>query len=189
MPRRCSPWREPAQANGYKSSANRDKSPPGGLWQACGTGLFAKGEKFLLDRGPAPRCGAFRRWFEVMDTNFFCKAPLCGHVGQGFSSATDSLRNSDLALTEVMEFAYNFYAEVEEKSTGIQAFEILIDRYNGIVYPEPGPNMMWNTKNGHMGGYGMMGSGMMGPWGGGWRGGNQQTLSLIGKLIIPVTAE
>jgi hypothetical protein len=65
------------------------------------------------------------------------------------------LRNyyeEDLALAEVMEFAWNFYAEVEEKSTGIHAMELLIDKYTGQVYPEMGPNMMWNTK------YGMMGS-------------------------------
>ncbi len=58
----------------------------------------------------------------------------------------------DLALAEVMEFAWNFYAEVEEESTGIHAMELLIDKYTGQVYPEMGPNMMWNTK------YGMMGS-------------------------------
>jgi hypothetical protein len=67
--------------------------------------------------------------------------------------------NPDLALTEVMEFSDNFYAEVKEQSTGIHAFELLIDRYTGAVYPEPGPNMMWNTRYGHMGG-------MMGGWGG-----------------------
>ncbi len=65
--------------------------------------------------------------------------------------------NPDLALTEVMEFSNHFYAEVAEQSTGMHAFEILIDRYTGYVYPEPGPNMMWNTKYGHMGG-------MMGRW-------------------------
>lgn len=61
-------------------------------------------------------------------------------------------RNPDLALTEVMEFSNHFYAEVKETSTGIHAFEVLIDRYTGIVSPEPGPNVMWNTKYGHMGG-------------------------------------
>ncbi len=69
--------------------------------------------------------------------------------------------NSDLTLTEVMEFSNHFYAEVKEESTGIHALELLIDRYTGTVHPEPGPNMMWNTKYGHMGG--MMG-GMMGGW-------------------------
>jgi hypothetical protein len=68
--------------------------------------------------------------------------------------------NPDLTVTEVMEFTENFYAEVEEKSSGIHAFELLIDRYTGAVYPEPGPNMMWNIKYGHMGG-----SRMMGGWG------------------------
>ena len=58
----------------------------------------------------------------------------------------------DLALDEVMEFAWNFYAEVEEGSRGIHAMELLIDKYTGQVYPEMGPNMIWNTR------YGMMGS-------------------------------
>jgi hypothetical protein len=71
----------------------------------------------------------------------------------------------DLMVTEVMEFSNHFYAEVEEKSTGIGAFEVLVDKVTGGVYPEPGPNMMWNLKYGMMGGYGM---GMMG--GGGMMG-------------------
>src|SRR3989337_2087240 len=55
-----------------------------------------------------------------------------------------------LTLKEVMEFTQNFYAEVEEEDTGIHAMELLIDRYSGQVYPEIGPNMMWNTKYGMM---------------------------------------
>ena len=64
--------------------------------------------------------------------------------------------NSDLKVNEIMEFQYNFYVQFSEKSTGINAFEALIDPYTGDMYPEPGPNMMWNAK------YGMM-SGVM--WG------------------------
>lgn len=64
--------------------------------------------------------------------------------------------DSDLSVDEIMEFEYNFYVEFFEKSTGIHSFEALIDPYTGDMYPEPGHNMMWNTK------YGMM-SGMM--WG------------------------
>jgi hypothetical protein len=60
--------------------------------------------------------------------------------------------NPDLILTEVMEFSENYYAEVAEKSTGVHAFEVLIDHATGEVYPEPGPNIMWNTRYGHMGG-------------------------------------
>jgi hypothetical protein len=58
---------------------------------------------------------------------------------------------TDLEVAEVMEFTNHFYAEVRERHTGIGAFEILIDPYTGVVRPEPGPNMMWNLKYGHMG--------------------------------------
>ncbi|MCZ7357663.1 MAG: hypothetical protein O8C66_01385 [Candidatus Methanoperedens sp.] len=59
--------------------------------------------------------------------------------------------NIDLKLSEVMEFENNFYAGVKEKSTDKYAFELLVNKYTGAVMPEMGPNMMWNTKYGHMG--------------------------------------
>jgi hypothetical protein len=65
--------------------------------------------------------------------------------------------NADLQLAEVEEYSANFYGLVEEKSTGTAAFQILIDKYSGSVYPEMGPTMMWNTKYSPMGG-------MMGGW-------------------------
>jgi len=71
--------------------------------------------------------------------------------------------NPDLEVVELMEFEKNFYAQVAEKSTEINAFELLIDPYTGVVWPEYGPNMMWNTRYGHMNGMGGM---MMQGWGG-----------------------
>jgi hypothetical protein len=69
-----------------------------------------------------------------------------------------SYNNPQLALAEVMEFENNLYAVVKDQSTGTGAFEVLVDRYAGVVTPEPGPNMMWNTTCGHMSGFdGMMG--------------------------------
>lgn len=68
----------------------------------------------------------------------------------------------NLALEEVMEFARNFYAEAVEEDTGLHAMELLVNKNTGQVYPEVGPNMMWNTKYGMMGQ--MMGGGY-GPWG------------------------
>ncbi len=69
-----------------------------------------------------------------------------------------AFNNADLELVEVEEYTYNFYGVVQEKNTGINAFQILIDKYTGNVYPEMGPNMMWNTKyspmSQMMGGYG-----------------------------------
>ncbi len=106
-------------------------------------------------RGPG-MMGGYGIWGQSNPGN---KSPLT--IDQAAEAARQYLSaggNSDLALIEVMEFSDNFYAEVEEKSTGIHAFELLVDRYSGAVYPEPGPNMMWNTKYGHMGR-------MMGGWG------------------------
>lgn len=90
----------------------------------------------------------------------------CPGFGYGYGAATNPLTieeardsvqkylsatgNADLKLAEVMEFDNHFYAEVEEKSTGIHALELLVNRYTGAVAPEMGPNMMWNTKYGHM---------------------------------------
>lgn len=61
----------------------------------------------------------------------------------------DQMNDPDLVLAEVMAFDNHFYASVAEKSTGIHAVELLVDRYSGRVVPEPGPNMMWNGKYGH----------------------------------------
>jgi hypothetical protein len=87
-----------------------------------------------------------------------------------------STGNQNLAIKEIMEFQYNFYVAYYEKDTGIGAFEMLIwklippYRYGmmgwrwgwlvaaGSIVPEPGPNMMWNTK------YSPMANGIMGYW-------------------------
>jgi len=57
-----------------------------------------------------------------------------------------ALNNPDLKVTQVEEYTNNFYVQVREVSTGNGAFELLVDKYTGNVYPEMGPNMMWNTK-------------------------------------------
>ena len=58
--------------------------------------------------------------------------------------------NDDLQLAEVLQFNNHFYAGIKEKSTNKYAFELLVNKYTGAVVPEMGPNMMWNTKYGHM---------------------------------------
>jgi hypothetical protein len=69
-----------------------------------------------------------------------------------------ALNNSDLSLKEVIIFDNQAYGRVIETSTGIGAFEVLVDPATLSVFPEYGPNMIWNLK------YGMMSStgGMMG---------------------------
>jgi len=58
----------------------------------------------------------------------------------------------DFRIEEIMEFSNHFYVIVQEKHSGINAFELLVDRSTGRIVFEPGPNMMWNQKYGHMGG-------------------------------------
>jgi hypothetical protein len=80
-------------------------------------------------------------------------------IGQAVNMAKTylaSLNNPDLAIDEVEEYTQNFYVLFYEKSTGIGAFEMLIDKYTGSIAPEIGPNMMWNTR------YGVVIGGMMG---------------------------
>ena len=76
------------------------------------------------------------------------------------------LNNPDLEIKEIMIFDNNAYARITEKSTGTGAFELLVDPTSLSVFPEFGPNMMWNLKYGHMVNNGMMGGrgrfGMMG---------------------------
>ena len=67
-----------------------------------------------------------------------------------------SIDNPDLTVKQVEEYTNNFYVQVNEASTGKGAFELLINKQTGSIYPEMGPNMMWNTK------YGMMSSGILG---------------------------
>jgi hypothetical protein len=64
-----------------------------------------------------------------------------------------TLNNPDLAIKEIEEYTNNFYVPVTEKSTGNGAFELLVNKYTGIVTPEPGPNMMWNTQYSFGGGF------------------------------------
>ena len=56
-----------------------------------------------------------------------------------------------VAPAHIMEFTNNFYVAVTDTATGQGAFELLVDRYSGVVHPEP-QSMMWNTKYGRMAG-------------------------------------
>jgi len=84
---------------------------------------------------------------------------------QAVENYLKKLNNADLEIKEIMVFDNNAYARITEKSTGIGAMELLVDPTSLSVFPEYGPNMMWNLKYGLMNGAGgMMGgrTGMMG---------------------------
>jgi hypothetical protein len=86
-------------------------------------------------------------------------APLTvDQTTQAVEAYLQDINNPDLEISEIMIFDNNAYAIVIEKSTGIGAMELLVDPATLAVYPEYGPNMMWNLKYGHM----RTGGGMMG---------------------------
>lgn len=70
-----------------------------------------------------------------------------------------------LKIAEVMVFNNNAYVRVVEESTGIGAFELLVDPVTVVAFPEPGANLMWNLKYGALNHQEMMDShgGMMDP--------------------------
>lgn len=70
----------------------------------------------------------------------------------------DYLAGSDeLEVGEIMIFDNHAYAQIVEGGTGIGGMEVLIDPVTLSVFPEHGPNMMWNLKYGMMGGRQMSG--------------------------------
>ena len=95
----------------------------------------------------------------------FCSEDM-GHMSRGFLQADKTTdlsfegvedltheyleRNdlSNLEIAEIMEFSKNFYIELYEPDTGIGAMELLVDKSSGAIFPEYGPNMMWNLKYG-----------------------------------------
>jgi hypothetical protein len=64
--------------------------------------------------------------------------------------------------------------------------ELLINRPGSRVYPEPGPNMMWNAKYGMMSGN-VARRGMMGPGGRGMMGPNGQ--GMMGRSSASSSAQ
>jgi len=63
-----------------------------------------------------------------------------------------AINDDNLVLGEIMIFDNHAYAQVLNAETGLGAFEVLVDPVTGSVFPEPGPNMMWNTEYGMMNG-------------------------------------
>lgn len=88
-------------------------------------------------------------------------------VDEAYQAADAYLSNleiDDLKIAEVMVFDNNAYIRVVEESSGMGAFELLVDQVSRAAFPEPGPNMMWNLKYGALNHQEMMSAhgGMMG---------------------------
>ncbi len=128
---------------------------PGGMMGTWGVGPMMRGY------GPAGMMGGFRPGQGQQPAQ-----PLNGldDARTAFQRYVDATGNTNLVLDEVMQFQLNYYAIVKDRSTNQGAFELLADPQTGMVFPEHGPNMMWNTQDGMLAGWG--GRGMMGrSWG------------------------
>jgi len=146
----------------------------GGYGQSTGQGMMGNGQGMMGGYGQGTGQGMMGNGSTICGT-LPAECPMAGGAANPanaqpitFDKAVETAQrylknynNADLKLAEVMEFDNNFYAVVTERSTGAGAFELLVNRYSGFVTPEPGPNMMWNTKYGPMAGQGGM---MGGQW-------------------------
>ncbi len=56
---------------------------------------------------------------------------------------------SDYQISDIFIFNNSpYYISVVEKDSDQGVFELLFDPYKKVIYPEYGPNMVWNTENG-----------------------------------------
>lgn len=51
-------------------------------------------------------------------------------------------------VEDFMAFSSNYYGVMKNASSDQYIAEVVVDRYSGSAYPEPGPNMMRNTRYG-----------------------------------------
>src|SRR3989339_497386 len=152
---------------------------PGGMIGGIGNGgmMGGYGYGYGYGRTTTPTYSDQYGWGGCHGSNGYSYAPNSTGTAITIDTAINiaknysaSLANKDIVADEVEEYAQNFYVLFKEKSTGIGAFEMIIDKNTGAIYPEMGPNMMWNTKYGMMSGEvtgttygygGMMGAGGM----------------------------
>ena len=58
--------------------------------------------------------------------------------------------NQDVVIGELHEFSNGYEVELKEGKTGAKAYEVIVYKNGGQIIAEMGPNIMWNTKYGHM---------------------------------------
>jgi hypothetical protein len=103
--------------------------------------------------GLAYRSHAYSNTGQAQTTGMTVTLDQATSIAQKFLAAT---RNPNLGIKEIMEFQNNFCITYYEKDTGMGAFEMLIWKQApsqwigtapiGVITPELGLNMNWNTK-------------------------------------------
>jgi hypothetical protein len=148
-------------ATGRPSFPSNDVPGFSRLWEGPGSRM---GEKWRSGNdwgGPGGMMGGFSHYGRGCENSPWGRSSANQNLGEritvdnAISDVEAYLKDysgdtAGLEIKEVMEFENNFYVMVTEKESGKGAFELLVDPYTSAVYPEPGPNMMWNLKYGHM---------------------------------------
>ena len=84
----------------------------------------------------------------MMALYFPDEVPISEDEARSLLSTFAAEFGDEVELKDFMAFSNNYYAQVVDSKTGEGLAEILADRYSGAVYPEPGPNMAWNSRFG-----------------------------------------
>jgi hypothetical protein len=147
-----------ALAAGTLSSAIAQTQPgyvPGGMMSGQGVspGMMGGHGPRMMGGGPGGMMGG---WGTGATSSQTPSISSLDGAKQAFQRYIDATGQTNLALDEVMQFQWNYYAIVKDTSTGQGAFELLANPQTGAVFPEMGPNMMWNTRYSPMAGSGMM---------------------------------
>ncbi len=58
--------------------------------------------------------------------------------------------NQNLVISQLHEFSNVYGVEFKEGKTGAKAYEVMVFKNGGGIITDMGPNIMWNTKYGHM---------------------------------------
>jgi len=129
-------------------------------------GAFGTGTNYTF--GPGSMMGMMRG-FNYRKQNIDVQNISFDQVKSSVEKYLNDTGLQNVKIKEIMEFSNNFYIETVEKDSGFGAVELLLDKTNGAIFPEYGPNMMWNQK------YGMMYSGF---------GGNQYNMTIDEQKAI-----
>ncbi|MBC2724711.1 MAG: PepSY domain-containing protein [Desulfosporosinus sp.] len=58
--------------------------------------------------------------------------------------------NQNVVISQLHEFSNVYGVEFKEGKTGAKAYEVMVFKNGGGIITDMGPNIMWNTKYGHM---------------------------------------
>lgn len=157
-------WRVPQQVRpGYGMDGRSFGMGPGGMWNRRNDARPYNRQPRQLPNddnfspgfgcGPGGMMGGFAQTCPYFSETATSNAqPLT--VEEAKTAVEDYLKklgSDDLTIGEVMVFDNHAYVRVVEENTGTGAMELLVDPVSKAVYPEFGPNRMWNLKYGGRG--------------------------------------